>query len=82
MTCGAALEHPQLSASLEITMTKNVGGIDRILRIVVGIALIALAVTGTVGLWGYIGVVPLLTGLIGWCPVYLPLGLKTCGCSK
>jgi len=62
-------------------MTKNVGGIDRILRIVVGIALIALAVTGTVGVWGYIGVVPLLTGLIGWCPVYLPLGLKTC-CSK
>lgn len=59
-------------------MSKNVGGIDRILRIVVGLALIALAVTGTVGLWGYIGVVPLLTGLIGWCPAYLPLGIKTC----
>lgn len=59
-------------------MNKNVGGIDRILRIVVGLALIALAVTGTVGLWGYIGVVPLLTGLIGWCPAYLPLGIKTC----
>lgn len=63
-------------------MNKNVGGIDRILRIAAGIALIALAVTGTVGVWGYIGVVPLLTGLIGWCPVYLPLGIKTCGCSK
>ncbi|MCA1906919.1 MAG: DUF2892 domain-containing protein [Magnetospirillum sp.] len=59
-------------------MTKNVGGIDRILRIVVGLALIALAVTDTVGVWGYIGVVPLLTGLIGWCPAYLPLGIKTC----
>ncbi|AVM73542.1 YgaP family membrane protein [Magnetospirillum gryphiswaldense] len=59
-------------------MNKNVGGIDRILRIVVGLVLIALAVTGTVGLWGYIGVVPLLTGLIGWCPAYLPLGIKTC----
>ncbi len=59
-------------------MNKNVGGIDRILRIVVGIALIALAATGTVGLWGYIGVVPLVTGLIGWCPMYLPLGIKTC----
>jgi hypothetical protein len=59
-------------------MNKNVGGIDRILRIAVGIALIALAVTGTVGVWGYIGVVPLLTGLIGWCPAYLPLGIKTC----
>lgn len=59
-------------------MTKNVGGIDRILRLVVGVALIALAVTGTVGWWGYIGVVPLLTGLIGWCPAYLPFGFKTC----
>jgi len=59
-------------------MTKNVGGIDRILRIVAGLALIALAVTGTVGVWGYIGAVPLLTGLIGWCPAYLPLGIKTC----
>lgn len=63
-------------------MNKNVGGIDRILRIVVGIVLIALAVTGTVGVWGYIGVVPLLTGLIGWCPAYLPLGIKTCGCKR
>lgn len=59
-------------------MTKNVGGIDRILRIIVGLALIALAATGTVGLWGYIGVVPLLTGVIGWCPAYLPFGIKTC----
>ena len=59
-------------------MNKNVGGIDRILRIVVGLALIALAVTNTVGVWGYIGVVPLLTGLIGWGPAYLPLGIKTC----
>ncbi|MGE5505345.1 MAG: DUF2892 domain-containing protein [Actinomycetota bacterium] len=59
-------------------MTKNVGGIDRILRLIVGIALIALAATGTVGVWGYIGVVPLLTAAIGWCPAYLPLGIKTC----
>lgn len=59
-------------------MTKNVGGIDRILRIVAGLALIALAATGTVGVWGYVGVVPLLTGAIGWCPAYLPLGIKTC----
>jgi hypothetical protein len=59
-------------------MNTNVGGIDRVLRIVVGVALIALAFTGTVGMWGYIGVVPLLTGLIGWCPAYLPFGFKTC----
>lgn len=62
-------------------MSKNVGTIDRILRIAVGLVLIVLAVTGTVGVWGYIGAVPLLTGLIGWCPAYLPLGIKTCGGS-
>jgi hypothetical protein len=63
-------------------MTRNVGGIDRILRIVGGIALIALAATDTIGPWGYVGALPLLTGLIGWCPAYLPLGLRTCGCGK
>ncbi|MBF0323703.1 YgaP family membrane protein [Magnetospirillum moscoviense] len=59
-------------------MNKNVGGIDRILRIVAGIGLIGAAATGLVGVWGFIGVVPLATGLIGWCPAYLPLGIKTC----
>jgi hypothetical protein len=59
-------------------MFKNVGGVDRVLRIVVGVALIALAATGTIGVWGWIGVVPLATGLIGWCPAYLPFGIKTC----
>lgn len=59
-------------------MTKNVGGIDRILRIVVGLALIALALLDIIGVWGWIGIVPLATGAIGWCPAYLPLGIKTC----
>lgn len=59
-------------------MSSNVGGADRIIRIVVGIVLIALAATGTIGYWGYIGVVPLATGFIGWCPAYLPFGIKTC----
>lgn len=59
-------------------MTKNVGGIDRILRIGAGAALIALAATDIVGLWGYIGVVPLLTGLVGWCPPYALFGWNTC----
>ncbi|NFV79782.1 YgaP family membrane protein [Magnetospirillum aberrantis] len=63
-------------------MTKNVGGIDRILRILVGLVLIALAVTGTVGVWGYIGVVPLFTALLGWCPAYSILKVNTCGCKK
>ena len=59
-------------------MTTNVGTIDRALRIVAGIALIALAATGTIGLWGYIGIVPLATALLGWCPAYSILGIKTC----
>jgi hypothetical protein len=59
-------------------MKSNVGGIDRILRIVVGLILIGLAATGTVGLWGWIGVVPLATGAIGWCPPYALFGWNTC----
>lgn len=59
-------------------MLRNVGGIDRILRIVIGLVLIALAATGTVGWWGWIGVVPLATGLLGTCPAYKLLGLNTC----
>jgi hypothetical protein len=59
-------------------MNKNVGGVDRILRVAVGLLLIALAATGTVGLWGYVGIVPILTGAIGWCPAYLPFGFSSC----
>lgn len=59
-------------------MKSNVGGIDRVLRIVVGLVLIGLAATGTVGVWGWIGVVPLATGLIGWCPPYAVFGWNTC----
>lgn len=59
-------------------MKSNVGGIDKILRIVVGAALIALAAMGQIGVWGYIGVVPLLTGLFNFCPVYPLLGISTC----
>ncbi|MBV5286773.1 MAG: DUF2892 domain-containing protein [Methyloversatilis discipulorum] len=63
-------------------MKSNVGGIDKILRIVVGVALIALAAMGQIGVWGYIGVVPLLTGLFNFCPVYPLLGINTCGLRK
>ncbi|GAD22826.1 DUF2892 domain-containing protein [Acidovorax sp. MR-S7] len=63
-------------------MKCNVGGIDRGLRIAVGLVLIALAATGTVGWWGWLGVVPLLTGAIGNCPAYSLLGIKTCRVSK
>lgn len=63
-------------------MKVNVGGIDRILRIVVGIVLIALAAMGTIGWWGWIGVVPLLTGLFKFCPLYTLLGMNTCPMEK
>jgi hypothetical protein len=59
-------------------MTKNVGQIDKIIRIVVGLLLIGLALTGTIGWWGWIGVVPLATGLMGSCPAYSLLGISTC----
>jgi uncharacterized membrane protein YfcA len=63
-------------------MTKNVGGIDRTLRILIGLALIGGAATNTIGMWGYLGVVPLLTGLIGWCPPYAIFGFNTCSLKK
>ena len=59
-------------------MKVNVGGIDRIARIAVGITLVALAATGTVGAWGWIGIVPILTGTTRFCPAYLPFGMSTC----
>lgn len=59
-------------------MKSNVGGIDRILRIVIGAVLVVLAVTGQVGAWGWIGLLPLATGVIGWCPPYGLLGINTC----
>ena len=59
-------------------MKKNIGNIERMLRIVVGLVLIGLAATGTVGLWGWIGLLPLATGLMGWCPPYALLGWNTC----
>lgn len=63
-------------------MKSNVGSIDRVLRILVGIVLIALAATGIVSGWGWLGVVPLLTGLVGFCPLYRILGLRTCPLKK
>ena len=59
-------------------MTKNVGGIDRLARFALGMALIAMALTGFIGAWGWIGLVPLATGLMGSCPAYRLIGLDTC----
>jgi hypothetical protein len=63
---------------MENHMSRNEGGLDRTLRVIVGLAMIGLAATGKVGAWGYIGALPVLTGLVGWCPAYTLLGIKTC----
>jgi len=70
------------SAPRSIAMNVNVGSIDRTLRIIIGLTLIVLAALGKVGWWGYIGVVPLATGLFRFCPAYTLLGMNTCGTSK
>lgn len=63
-------------------MKINVGGIDRIARIAAGLVLIGLAATGMIGVWGWIGVVPLLTGVFKFCPGYALFGLNTCPMEK
>jgi hypothetical protein len=59
-------------------MKSNVGGIDRLLRIVIGLALIALSLSGVIGVWGWIGVVPLATAAFSFCPLYTLLGFSSC----
>ena len=63
-------------------MKANVGGIDRILRIVLGLVLIALTLTGTIGVWGWIGIVPLATAAFGFCPLYTLIGFSSCPMKK
>jgi hypothetical protein len=63
-------------------MKTNIGTIDRVLRIVAGLVLIGLAFTGTIGVWGYVGVVLVLTGLVRICPAYSLLGINTCPTGK
>lgn len=59
-------------------MKANVGGIDRVLRIAVGGILVAFAVTGTIGAWGYLGLIVLATGVFSFCGAYTLLGINTC----
>ncbi|MDB5896649.1 MAG: hypothetical protein JWP22_3622 [Ramlibacter sp.] len=60
-------------------MKTNIGSMDRMFRLVIGVALVGLAATDMVGWWGWIGAVPLLTALFGTCPLYSMLGINTCG---
>ena len=63
-------------------MIKNVGGIDRVIRIVAGLALTILAATGALGLWAWLGLIVLGTGVFGYCMPYQWLGLNTCKTPK
>ncbi len=60
----------------------NLGSIDRLIRIFVGALLIGLTLAGTIGAWGWVGVIPLVTGLIGSCPLYKIFGLSSCPLKK
>ncbi|MDO9319301.1 MAG: DUF2892 domain-containing protein [Gammaproteobacteria bacterium] len=59
-------------------MKANVGKVDKIARIVLGAVLILLTLTGVIGVWGWVGIVPLGTGLFNFCPLYTLLGINTC----
>ena len=59
-------------------MTTNVGTIDRAVRIAAGALLILATLMGWIGVWGWIGLVPLATGIFRFCPAYLPFGMSTC----
>ena len=59
-------------------MTANVGTVDRAIRIALGLALIAATLMGWIGAWGWLGVIPLATGVFRFCPAYLPFGLSSC----
>lgn len=63
-------------------MKVNEGMIDRIARVVLGLGLIAIAFVGPKTPWGFVGIVPLLTGSIGFCPLYTLLGINTCPMKK
>lgn len=60
-------------------MNRNEGTLDRAVRTIAGLGLLGAMAMGMIGPWGWIGVVPLATGLMGWCPLYTLLGVNTCG---
>jgi len=61
-----------------MTFTRNLGRFDRLARLVLGALLVVLAVTGTIGVWGWLGAIFVATAFMNFCPVYRVLGLKTC----
>ncbi len=63
-------------------MKPNVGTIDRVIRILLGLGLIGATLSGMIGIWGWLGTIPLATGAFRFCPAYLPFGLSSCSTEK
>lgn len=63
-------------------MKANVGNIDRVIRIVIGLGLIGATLSGAIGAWGWLGLIPFATGVFRFCPAYLPFGFRTCKTDK
>ena len=63
-------------------MQKNVGSAERVIRVVVGLGLISLVFVGPQTMWGWLGLMPIATGLMGWCPPYALFGINTCSVNK
>lgn len=63
-------------------MKKNIHSIERVVRIIAGLVLVSLAFIGPANLWFLLGLIPLATGLMGWCPPYAMLGINTCNIGK
>jgi hypothetical protein len=63
-------------------MKTNIGNVERVVRIVAGVGILSLAFVGPRAWWAYFGIVPLLTGLVGWCPPYALLGISTVKAPK
>ncbi|WP_332107446.1 YgaP family membrane protein [Variovorax sp. PBL-H6] len=62
----------------DLIMIRNIGTVDRVIRVAAGAALVVLALASVIGAWGYLGVIPLLTGALGNCPAYKLFGVSTC----
>ncbi len=67
---------------MSVSALFNEGSVDRLIRVIVGIVVIALVFVGPKTPWGWLGLVPLITGLVGWCPAYTLFGIKTCPLRK
>lgn len=65
-----------------VAMERNIGSLERILRVFAGVVLLAMVVTGPQTVWGLLGILPLLTGLSGWCPPYSVFGINTCSAHR